>query len=428
MKKRILHRLVAFSLATVMTIGVTVSATASEARLITVHNISGDSVELSRGARATAPRQGQRLAQGNVLTTGRDSSVYLSMDSDSILKMDQQSQVVVSSAGNRLALTVQSGSALLDVGVQQAGHTTEVRIGNTGLTVRGTMFTVSRVGDVSVIHMLSGLGEAEAGMLHAGYTMVVTQQAGGDISRIYPTVFEELDRFTLQVIADNAEYLSTYGIATPELLDALPTLKDQAETRENSIQASVDRALATAVANVTGDGGQVGTAGTPSTSGNVEPTGGGGTAGGGTPSVPPTPPASPGGGTPSTPPSGGIPPASPDNETQEECEELPYTSPTPPEAPSGVLVPATMSRVHGGGGSGNTNWVNMNGAATHVPPIQAIGGDTITIFAGYRPGYVFAGWTTHYHSFTFADPSSPTTTFIMPHHGNAVVNATWTPR
>jgi len=422
MKKRILHRFVAFSLATVMTIGVTVSATASEARLITVHNISGDSVELSRGARATAPRQGQRLAQGNVLTTGRDSAVYLSMDSDSILKMDQQSQVVVSSAGNRLALTVQSGSALLDVGVQQAGHTTEVRIGNTGLTVRGTMFTASRVGDASVIHMLSGLGEVEAGMLHAGYTMVVTQQAGGDISRIYPTVFEELDRFTLQVIADNAEYLSTHGIATPELLDALPTLKDQAETRENSIQASVDRALATAVANVTGDGGRVDTTDTPSTSDNVEPTGGGGTAGGGTPPVPPTPPASPYGGTSST------PPASSDNETQEECEEVPYTPPTPPEAPSGVLVPATISIVHGGGGSGNTNNINMNNTATYVPPVSAIGGDTITIFAGYRPGYVFAGWTTHYHHFAFADPSNPTTTFIMPHNGNAVVNATWTPK
>jgi hypothetical protein len=72
MKKRILNRFVAFSLATVMTIGVAMSVAAqNEARLITVHNISGSSVELSRGARATAPRQGQRLAQGNVLTTGR---------------------------------------------------------------------------------------------------------------------------------------------------------------------------------------------------------------------------------------------------------------------------------------------------------------------------------------------------------------------
>ncbi|MCL2620075.1 MAG: FecR domain-containing protein [Defluviitaleaceae bacterium] len=243
MKKYILRRLIAMFVVALMTLGATMSVMATEARMITVHSVEGDNAELVRGVRGASPRVGQRLAQGNTLTTGRDTQVYLLMDSDSVMKMDQQSQIVVSSVGNRLALAVQSGSALLDVGTQQAGHTTEVRIGNTGLTVRGTMFTASRVGDNSVIHMLSGLGEVEQGFLRPGYTMVVTQRDGGDISRIYPTVFEELDSFTLQAITDNAEYLSTYGIVTPELLDALPALKEQAETRENAIQASVDRAL-----------------------------------------------------------------------------------------------------------------------------------------------------------------------------------------
>ncbi|MCL2235467.1 MAG: FecR domain-containing protein [Defluviitaleaceae bacterium] len=254
MKRITFRRLVAFLIIAVLSTAAVIAVAASnaEARIITIHRIEGGNVELARGARATVPRSGQRLSQGNVLSTGRDAQVYLSMDSDSLLKMDQQSQIVVSSAGSRLALTVQSGSALFDVGVQQTGQTTEVRIGNTGLVVRGTMFTASRVGDNGIIHMLSGLGEIEGGLLRPGYTVVVTRHAGGDITRIYPTVIEELDLFTLQAIADNAEYLTVNGVATPELLEALPSLKERAETRENAVQASVDRAVEMAIAGING--------------------------------------------------------------------------------------------------------------------------------------------------------------------------------
>ncbi|MCL2235468.1 MAG: FecR family protein [Defluviitaleaceae bacterium] len=402
MKKNFVRRIATLSVAAVIAFGATAAVMANEARQISIHNISGNNVELTRGARAATPREGQRLAQGNMLTTGRDSAVYLTMDSNSILKMDQQSQVVVSSAGNRLALTVQSGSALFNVGAQQAGQTTEVRIGNTGLTVRGTMFTASRVGDSSVIHMLSGLGEVETGLIHPGYTLVVTEQVGGDIARIYPTVIEELDLFTLQAISDNAEYLTVYGVVTPELLEALPTLKDRAETRENAVQASVDRILAIAVANVSGIP-------LPQTGDSITDGGawdGGYVAGGTTPTPPPpggivTPP--PGAITP--PPGGGAMP------------------PPPPfvQIPASLLVSGT-----GSGGLGNSFTVTMNGTINHVPPVTAYDMQMVLLTAGNREGYEFSHW--HFYSPTSVVPgitTNPVWVTITNH--DVIVRPVWVP-
>ncbi len=50
-------------------------------------------------------------------------------------------------------------------------------------------------------------------------------------------------------------------------------------------------------------------------------------------------------------------------------------------------------------------------------------GTTVTVNAGNRPGYQFVGWTCD-KDVTFADPTNPITTFVMP-EGDTVVSATW---
>ncbi|MCL1863292.1 MAG: FecR domain-containing protein [Defluviitaleaceae bacterium] len=199
---------------------------ADTARVITVHGIEGNSVSLSRGnARAATPRVGQRLANGNTITTGTGSSVYLQMDRDSILKMDEQSRVVVTSSRRRLSLTVQSGSALIDAGAQSAGETLETRVGNVGLTVRGTMFTVGRTDNSLLIVMLSGSGDVNGIPIPAGEGMVVradTQAAGVHFEAMQELDLGQLPLFTLNSIAANAEYLR--NVFPQEAFQALPAL------------------------------------------------------------------------------------------------------------------------------------------------------------------------------------------------------------
>ena len=53
-------------------------------------------------------------------------------------------------------------------------------------------------------------------------------------------------------------------------------------------------------------------------------------------------------------------------------------------------------------------------------------GETVTLNAGSRPGYTFAGWTVNTGGAVLTDPTSPITTFTMPGTG-VTVTANWTP-
>ena len=248
MKRKLSRRLpiALLSLCLIMVMVLPVQALNSSARTITIFRIVGDYVTLSRGAgRASTPREDQRLSDGSVISTGENSNVYLRLDEDSILKMDQQSRVVVGSSRNRLSLTVQSGSALVNAGRQSEGQTLETRIGNTGLTVRGTMFTMglSDGGGFNVV-MLSGSGEVSGILLPAGFTMNVID-AGVEVEEgseglnfeVAELDIEQLDIFTLQSIADNREYLLEAGTITPAMIRAADRLiaeanrPSQAESR-----------------------------------------------------------------------------------------------------------------------------------------------------------------------------------------------------
>ena len=141
-----MKKIMAATLAIVLTLATAVPVLAqdaqAEARLISVHNTEGDDITLSRsiGGRSIEPRSGQRLADGNVLNTGRDSFVYMQLDGVSIIKMDESSQVQVSERSNLLTLALQSGRALVDVTGQSPGYVLETRIGSTAMTVRCTSF------------------------------------------------------------------------------------------------------------------------------------------------------------------------------------------------------------------------------------------------------------------------------------------------
>ncbi|MCL1995070.1 MAG: hypothetical protein FWG63_02600 [Defluviitaleaceae bacterium] len=182
----------------------TVYAADLNVRRVSVFQIDGTDVILSRGAQTATPREGQRLASGNVLTTGEDTHLYLQLDGNSLAKMGQTSQMGISTIGQNLTLTIQSGSALIHIG-QGVEQDTVTRISNVGLTVRGTMYTASLLptGD-GVFVMLSGLGYVDGYYLYPGYAIVIDEE--NDLTLV-PITMDILDNFTLQAIVTNSEYL-----------------------------------------------------------------------------------------------------------------------------------------------------------------------------------------------------------------------------
>ena len=212
-----------------------VYASNPSARNITIFRVDGNNVSLSRGdARSATPRDGQRLSDGNILTTGLNSSVHIQMDANSLLQMSASSQVAVSQSGNNLVLSVQSGSALVEVRDQGAGNSTETRLGNVGLTVRGTMYTMGLNNDFVSIVMLSGYGDVEGESLYAGQIMHVFDEhrPGADVLHYETGYFrliylgidtlDVLDLFTLEVMYEHRGYLLEVGTLTPEMLEVLP--------------------------------------------------------------------------------------------------------------------------------------------------------------------------------------------------------------
>ena len=217
-------------------------------RNINIFRIDGNDASLTRGANSFTPREGQRLASGNVLSTGLDTFVYLHIDDDSIFEMDQRSQVVVTSTSqNRLSMAIQSGAALVVVDPQKAGASMETRIGNTALAVRGTMYVMGRnaEGDVTIA-MLTGLGDVNGRSLPGGSMMTVRsdkdkQQITYTISQINTAT---LDAFTLKSMYEHLDYLRKAGTFSPEQLDAVPGLlvKRQEELRQEQAEEAAAQA------------------------------------------------------------------------------------------------------------------------------------------------------------------------------------------
>ncbi|MCL2399234.1 MAG: FecR family protein [Defluviitaleaceae bacterium] len=241
-----------------------VYASEHTARTITIFRVEGDNATLSRGGtRAFTPRINQRLSIGNEIRTGKDTFVFLRLDDDSIIKIDQESQVEVGSTRNNLSLTVQSGNALVNATMQGPGQSLEVRIGNMSLGVRGTLFTVGRGStDIVTITMLSGYGEVDFEQnveLPAGARMWVyddfhtaeyiyrltnrTFIYSEDINHTAVMEFDigSMDLFVLQTIQDNYAYLLNVGTVTLEMLEEV---EEWIEVRLEEQQAAREEAAA----------------------------------------------------------------------------------------------------------------------------------------------------------------------------------------
>ena len=205
-------------------------AAETEGRTLSIFRVEGENAFVTRGTpQEIDARAGLRLSEGYRISTGRETNVYIRIDTDSLVKMDQNSQVAVSRASrDRLSFSVESGNALINVDRQeQQGRTIESRIGSTALTVRGTIFIMGRsINGGITITMLEGSGEVDDIILEAGMVMRIFEETG-EVNISYALVLEEMDAFTLQALLDYQEILLTNGTISQEMLDAVPGLLEQ---------------------------------------------------------------------------------------------------------------------------------------------------------------------------------------------------------
>ena len=210
---------------------------AASARTVSIFETEGDGVTMTKGtAKEFAARKGQRLHNGYTVTTGKTSYCYLDLDDSAILKMDERSKISVSSASrNKIAVSLLSGAALVNVEKQNVNDIIETRAGNAALTVRGTIYIVEyQEDDVLQIIMLDGAGEVNGVRLEAGQVMIVYDNA--ELSERVHEIIElkiddSLSLFMLKQILEYQELLVENEILTVEDVELILELIEEFEQK-----------------------------------------------------------------------------------------------------------------------------------------------------------------------------------------------------
>jgi hypothetical protein len=245
MKKRLLTAVLAFTL---ILGALPLYAAGNEARTITIFNIEGDDVRMTKGTpREFDARIDTRLAEGHTVSTGIESFAYFRMDTDSLLKMDQRSMITVGKASrNKLSISVLSGNALMDAGAQSADNVIETRVGNTGMVIRGTLYVIGQDTHTKrgFITMLDGSGSVEGAgpeeiLLQAGKTISFNQARAGTGTQytLEDIDVSKMNLFSLHAVWDNSDLLLQSGVISADDMGKLPALIEVRQSEMDKLPA-----------------------------------------------------------------------------------------------------------------------------------------------------------------------------------------------
>ena len=196
---------------------------ALDARVLSVFRLDGDAVSLQRtDGRRVEAIYGMGLHAGYAVSTGFNSFCHIRLDTDSIVKMDETTDISVAQINDRLLrINIDRGQVMVSLQEQAPEHELEALIGNTVISVRGTLFVAGVYAEgEAVIHVLEGKVYVNGVPLYAGYTMHVYD--GLDmIYEITPFDFGAMDSFLLMVVADNAQRLLASNFDIGDVMSVL---------------------------------------------------------------------------------------------------------------------------------------------------------------------------------------------------------------
>ena len=194
-----------------------------DARVMSIFRVDGDGVSLARATgESIGAAEGMGLHEGYAVSTCTDSFCYIRLDAASLVKMDVLTDISVSQVTDRLLrINLERGQVLVNVHNQEPEHVLEALIGNTVITVRGTLFIAGVMpGGEAIIIVLDGSVEVNGFLIPAGYTMRMYDGAAMDFE-FRPTEFGELDIFQLNAIVDHRQRLISSGAMNFEGLDII---------------------------------------------------------------------------------------------------------------------------------------------------------------------------------------------------------------
>lgn len=225
------------------------TAAENNARTIAVFKNEGTSITIAKeDGRTFAAKEGNKLFEGYILTTGADSYTYLSLDNASMVKVDQNSVLEVTRLNDKnLKLSVIEGAISVDAAPQLPDNTLEVGAGNSALAVRGTLFVVENGTQTKpAISMLSGLGVIDERELASGYSVGLINGKADTAPFARIIISPDMSMFMLQTIIDNKELLLAENIfSADELNSAQNFLNEKQNSAKQSASSTVSSSAST---------------------------------------------------------------------------------------------------------------------------------------------------------------------------------------
>ena len=189
------------------------------ARTMEVFKVGGI-VSMTRGTpdKITA-RVGARINDGYMVFTGHDSTCHILMDRESLFRMDSESAISVEAvSASLLEVRIESGQVLFDVQERSPGRDVTIRVGNSAIGVRGTLF-VAGFGPDGGIYVVMLDGEVVVDGETSVVTGYVASLVDGDFPVLAPMDLLLLDVFVLRAIYDFRDRLLDVGLVTEEDLE-----------------------------------------------------------------------------------------------------------------------------------------------------------------------------------------------------------------
>jgi len=182
-------------------------------RLIRINAIEGANATRIRDGNETSVRRLQNLYVGDTSLTGAATHKYLNLNSQTILKMDENTSVSIDKASEKgLSMTLLEGAVSTDLTRASPSDTYEFSAGSATLIIRGTTFIVEYRGETPLFIMLAGSGNFGRNKpFEAGHMATVAD----DEVIIEPlAIRNNFSRFVLREIIARAEMLIENGTLT----------------------------------------------------------------------------------------------------------------------------------------------------------------------------------------------------------------------
>lgn len=136
--------------------------TSLESRNLSVLKVDGEQAFVNRSGGKELPAfDGMVLGQGDCVTTGMDTGVYIQADRDKTVKMDQNTMVEITKVSSKkLKMTLKSGELFFHVENHLSDdETMEFDAAGTTLSIRGTAGLLGCHGDQVSLYLLEGTVE-----------------------------------------------------------------------------------------------------------------------------------------------------------------------------------------------------------------------------------------------------------------------------